>query len=62
MNENCQFIHVFTVHRPERVAEAVAKIIESGKCGDVWVTEDNKPPYSVRPFEDFRSLKIADHE
>ena len=44
------------------MAEAVAKIIESGKCGDVWVTEDNKPPYAVRDIKDYKSLRIADHE
>lgn len=33
--------------RPDVVALAVIKIIEEGKPGDVWVSEDSQPPYEV---------------
>ncbi|OXU30576.1 hypothetical protein TSAR_007181 [Trichomalopsis sarcophagae] len=47
---------------PEFVADAVVKIIQKGKSGDVWVAEDSQAPYAVKDIEDYANLRIPIEE
>ncbi|OXU30577.1 hypothetical protein TSAR_007182 [Trichomalopsis sarcophagae] len=44
---------------PECVADAVIKIIQKGKSGDVWVAEDSQAPYAVKDIGDYANLRIS---
>ncbi|KAJ8687885.1 hypothetical protein QAD02_023680 [Eretmocerus hayati] len=55
---NDRLLEPFPVQQPDNVAKAFIKIIQKGESGDVWVSEKNEAPYSVRDVENHEDLKI----
>lgn len=54
------FINLFLYnYRAENVAEAIVKMINVGKSGDVWVSEDNKPPYAIPDLTPYKERGVA---
>ncbi|KAL7304572.1 hypothetical protein TKK_0003355 [Trichogramma kaykai] len=45
---------------PDHVAEAFVAVIERGRSGEVWVCEDNLPPYPVQDCPDYKTLKRSE--
>ncbi|XP_008204177.2 alcohol dehydrogenase [Nasonia vitripennis] len=46
------------LQKPDNVASAIVEIIKKGDEGDVWVAQNDEPPFAVEEIKDVEKMKI----